>query len=260
MSTAAAPTRLAMPARADLVSEAIARLDTAGLRSQLLALDSRTLADLGLRLTDRNWSVLEAVRWLNIELGHSPDDDMPSGGIDKNAVYRFAAHFRRLYAQVRAEHARRIARLSVEAACDGEIASMARVAQSRLMDLVAERLVETDNLEELTGSEMSAAIATVDAWARGQIKREELALKMAESERRARKLEADLQVTQARLAALGGRVKAAAEEARRDVRAAAADSRDGRLSVDEVYQALDRAMKGLPLDDLIESNPAPRGP
>src|SRR4051812_42727951 len=102
-----------MPSREEMVREAIARLDTAGVRSQLLKLDGVMMMDLGLRLTDKTVSVKAALDWLNGEL-FTPEDVAKGDGVDKNAVYRFEKHFRRIYEQVRAENARRIARLSVE--------------------------------------------------------------------------------------------------------------------------------------------------
>jgi hypothetical protein len=176
------PSQLAMPPRIELVREAVARFDTAGLRSQLLKLDQKTLEDLGLRLTDRQISVRQAWEWLNNELG----------GIDDNAVYRFADHFRRLYQQVRGEHARRIARLSVDQATAGNVGAMHKVANARLIELVTAKLVETDNLEDLDPKEVMNLIVALDAHSKVELKREELLVKVAASERARLKLQSDL--------------------------------------------------------------------
>lgn len=180
-----------MPSRTALVDEALRRLETAGLRSKLLELDSATLRDLAIRLTDMKLTVADAYRWLNESLG----GDDTSGGqvVDDNAVYRFAANFRQLYRQVQSEHARRLVRLSIDQATHGNVTAQAQVAQARLIELVAEKLVETDNLEDLSSKDLAGVIATVDAWTKGQIKAAELELKREQAEHRAAKLEADIE-------------------------------------------------------------------
>ncbi len=199
-----------MPARTELVAEAIARLDTAGLRSQLLELDTPTLRDLGLWLTDREMTVAQAHRLLCDALGQDGGKGPADGedSVDYKAVHRFAANFRGIYQQVRAEHARRIARLSVADATQGNVDLQARVLQSRLMELVAEKVVETSNLEELSGSEISAVIQTAMGYSNAQLKREELALKVAEGERKGKKLEAELALLRQKVLDLPAKVKA----------------------------------------------------
>lgn len=150
------PAPPAVPSRQELVAEAVGRLDTLGLRSQLVKLDGRTLSDLCLRLSDRRVTVADAHRWLNEELGGSADEEV----VDDNAVYRFADSFRQVYGQVRAEHARRVARLTVSHATDGRIRDMTRVSQARLAELTAEKLVEADSFDDL-GKAVQAAMFAV---------------------------------------------------------------------------------------------------
>jgi hypothetical protein len=188
MAMAEKAEKLAMPPRIELVREAVARFDTAGLRSQLLKLDTSTLENLGLRLTDREISVRQTWEWLNKDLGGTADEP----AIDDNAVYRFSDHFRRLYQQVRGEHARRIARLSVDEATASNVQSMHKVANARLIELVTERLVATDNLEELEAKEVMNLIVALDAHSKVELKREELLVKVAASERARLKLQSDL--------------------------------------------------------------------
>lgn len=182
------PSNITMPPRSQIVTEAVARLDVMGLRSGVLELDTQTLIDLGLLLTDRKVTVRDAGKWLNKELNGSEDEPV----VPERNLYRYADSFRRVYGQVRAEHARRIARLTVDHAGQGNVDRMSLVATQRLTDLIAEKLVETDNLEELSGTELSAAITTLQGLAHQRIKQAELALKQAEGERKAARLEADL--------------------------------------------------------------------
>lgn len=193
-----------MPSRAELVTESIGRLDTAGVRSQLVELDTVTLHDLCLRITDRAVKIAEAHKWLNTELGGDDANQI----VDDNAVYRFAANYRPIYDQVRAEHARRVARLSVEHATAGNVEAMHRVGMTRLVDLVTEKLVETNNIEDLSGNELGAMIATLQGITKANIKREELALKAAESEQRVAKLEAESALLRQRLDGLPDKIKA----------------------------------------------------
>jgi hypothetical protein len=218
-----------MPPKSEMVAEAIARFDTAGVRSQLLTLDTVMLQDLGLRLTDREMPIREAIEWLNKELYPQAEQEnrgtgeQENGGIDKNAVYRFAAHFRDLYQQVRGENARRIARLRVGDVTDGDTSAAARIARARLIDLVAERLVEANTLDDLSGGEMGAAIATVEGWDKGQMKRAELEL-------RERKLQADLHTAQLKQQELQGKLDEAKRKFDEEMAALAARKDGGRGS------------------------------
>jgi DNA-directed RNA polymerase subunit F len=152
-----APNNLRMPSKPEMVEETIARFDTAGVRSQLLTLDGPTLRGLGLLLADANVTIQEAYRWLEKESGGTEEEP----AYDDNAVYRFATHFRRIYAQVRRERANRIARLSVDSVTAGDVDAMHRVSQARLAELFAEQLVATDTLDELRPAEVSAAITAI---------------------------------------------------------------------------------------------------
>jgi len=175
-----------MPARSELAREAVQRMDQLGLRSQLVALDSPTLIDLVLRLNDRNAKVTDAHKWLNEQLGGTEDEPV----VDDNAVYRFADHARRLYGQVRAEHARRIARLTVAHATDDNIRSMTRVAQGRLVELTAEKLVEADSFDDLGKAANAAMFAVKFA--------QESDLSQSEHERKVRETEAKLELAETR--------------------------------------------------------------
>ncbi len=193
VTTAPNPTpdpQLAMPSREAMVDEAIARLDTLGLRSQIVDLDTSTLRGLCLRLTDRKVTVAAAHQWLNRELG--ADIDHGEQVVDDNAVYRFASHFRRVYGQVRSEHAARLARLTVAHATDGNIRSMTRVAQARLVELMAARLVEADNLEDLGPGELKAVMLAVRFAQQAQQDADQLELARRQAEDRAAKLQADI--------------------------------------------------------------------
>lgn len=240
------PSSITMPAKPQLVAEAVARLDVLGLRSGLMELDTRTLTDLGMQLTDRKVTVRDAGKWLNKELGGTDDEPV----VPERNVYRYAENFRKVYGQVRSEHARRVARLSVENATEGNVATMAKVATQRLVDLVAEKLTETDNLEELSATELSAAISTLDGLNKHKIKEAELALKTAEGERKAARLEADLAKMQAQLQQLQ-----AENEAREAARRKAADTArqtldtvsgksGGTVTRQQVLEILDAVMKG----------------
>lgn len=228
---------LRMPTKPELVAEAIKRFDTLGRRSQLLELDTRTLEDLGLILVERTATISDAHRWLCKELGTDAAEDATG----YKAVNRFAATFRSIYEQVRAEHARRLARLSVEQATDGNIQAMSRVGLSRLADLVAEKLVAANNLEELSSTELTAAINTIDAISRGEIKQQELALKVQDAERKARELESKLAEREIKLQ----RIRQQAEAAKRQVAAQAKDDAHGRtMTREDVYRLIDQVMQG----------------
>lgn len=231
-----------MPAKPDLVAETIKRFDTAGLRSQLLKLDTPTLEALGLLLTDRERTIADAVKWLADELGED--------AVNQRAVYRFAEHFRRLFGQVRSEHARRIARLSVADATGEHVGTMHQVATAQLVNLVTEKLVETDNLEQLSGTELSAMIATLDGLTRAKLKEQELALKVADGERKAQKLASDLEKLEQQITTM----RLDNERRQREIERAGAAAKQqaeekakvsgGAISREEVYELIDKVMKG----------------
>lgn len=183
---------LVMPPREQLVAEAVARLDTAGVRSKALSFDTPTLRDLCLRLTDRKVTVKDAHAWLNKELGA----DLAAGDtqlVDDNVLYRFADNFRRIYGQVRREHASRVARLTVDHATDGNIRNMTRVARNRLAEMTAERLVSADNLDDLGAAEINAALSAVQLSLRAEFDTAKLELDRRTAEQRAEKLEAEIE-------------------------------------------------------------------
>ncbi len=202
---AEAAANLSMPSKVAMVDETIARFDTAGVRSQLLALDGATLRGLGLMLTDKAVTVLEAYLWLEKECGGTVEEP----AYNKNAVYRLAEHFRRIYAQVRREHAQRLARLTVEHATEGNVAAMQQVAHNRLSELLAERLVESDSLEDLTPSELGAMISAQANYQAGQLELAKLKLKQAEDLRKATKLEDDLKTSELKRQELADDLKTA---------------------------------------------------
>lgn len=201
MSQAAEQTRV--PSRPELVDEALKRFDVAGVRSQLLDLDTQTLRDLGLRLTDRKVTVSQAWKWLNGELGGT--DEEPA--VDDNAVYRFTNHFRRLFSQVRAEHARRVARLSVADATDENIGQMTRLAQHRLVELTAEKLVEADNFEDLDNKQINAVMFAVKFAQEHQENAEKIELKRQEAESKAEKRAEEVRVLRQKIDGLPDRIK-----------------------------------------------------
>lgn len=230
-----------MPSKSELVTEAIARLDTQSVRSQALGLDAPTLHGLCLRLVDRDITVKQAHRWLNTEL--SAPEDGSADLVDDNVVYRFAHNFRPIYEQVRVEHARRIARLTAEHATAGNVETMHRVAVSRMTELVTERLVEADNIEDLSSLELGAMLRTIEGQSMAQFKAQELALKAAEGERKAAKLEADLAKLNLEIEERRRKVEKAAAEAKAKVERTAAAG-DGKVTATEVYELIDKVMRG----------------
>lgn len=186
---------ISMPAKPAMVHETVKRFDAAGLRSQLLELDTVTLEALGLMLVDRESNVHQAYKWLNAELGGTDEEPL----VDHKAVYRFAAHFRRLYEQVRREHARRIARLRVQDATQGNVDQMATVLQHGLVEHLAEKIVSTDDVGDLSGRELGAMVSTLDGLTKAKHKEQELRLKAAEAERKAEQAAAELRIKQQRI-------------------------------------------------------------
>lgn len=231
---------LKMPARETLVAEAIGRLATAGLRSQIVGIDDTTLHHLCYRLTDRTVTVADAHRWLNTELGGTEEDQV----VDDNAVYRFADHYRRIYGQVRAEYAKRIARLSVNEATDDNIRDMTRVAQHRLVELTAEKLVEADNFEDV-GKAVDAAMFAIKFSQDAERGAAELELKREQAESRAAKLEQEvrkLELANDQAEAELKRIREAASKAKQSVDKAA--SKGDRFTREDVLAMVDKVIKG----------------
>ncbi|MEO0966229.1 MAG: hypothetical protein AAFY08_14060 [Planctomycetota bacterium] len=242
-----------VPSRPRLVDEALARFEVLGIRSRLLGLDSATLRDLGLRLVTPPRNVAAVHRWLNAELGVSDEAvaegrEAGEGGVDDNALHRFDAHFRKTYEQVRREHARRVARLTVEHATDGNIRSMTRVAQLRLVELTAEKLVEAENFDDL-GKAVNAAMFAVKfaqdrdlAVADFERKQRETSAKLELAEKRTAKLEAEVARLNQDIEERQRRLDAAVTQAKAQV--AEEGEETGIVDADTVIEILDRVMKG----------------
>ena len=190
-----------MPSRSDLVAEALARFDTSPRKNSLLELDTVTLSDLGLRLTDRSSPAADAYRWLSTELGGSEDSPAVSNG----AFYRFCEVFREMYDQVRAEHARQLARLNVDRATDGNITNMTRLARLRLVEMAAEELVAADGIDDVekTVSKLAGVIADAEATQHRagelDIKRRNLERQIEETEAKNAKLQQEYQLREQRI-------------------------------------------------------------
>lgn len=146
--------------REQMVEETIERLHNQGKRSQLHGLDSVTLKDMCMRLTDRSFgTTADVYRWLNKELGGT--DEEPA--IDDNAVYRYAQSFRQTFNGIRKEHTYRMAKLTVDESTGGDIENMTKLAQLRLVELVTEQLLGADDVSsDLTPNEVRNAYAIIN--------------------------------------------------------------------------------------------------
>lgn|GEM_PF-3600006 len=228
---------LVMPPKLALVREAIARLDTLGQRggprSKVMGLDTATMEQLCERLADRQIAWSDAHKWLNKELGGTEEEEI----VKQDVIYRFKNHFCPVYDQVRAEHAQRIARLTVAHATDGNVLSAGRVMRHRWVNLLTEKLIATDSLEDMSPAEMSAAMNTLKAIDEGEIKQQELALKVADSDRKAARAQADLRKAELELEKLQQQVNEA--KAKYDAAMTAQQSKrsDGRLTAEDIAEA-----------------------
>ena len=234
---------LAMPSRHELVAEAVARLDTLGLRSKVIDIDTATLQGLCLRLTDRTVTVADAHKWLNKELGADVEKGDPQV-VDDNAVYRFADHFRRIYGQVRREHANRLARLTVDHATDSNIQNMTRVARSRLAELTAEKLVGADDLDDLNRRDIAAALDSVQMSLKAEYDTARLDLARKQAEDRAVKLEAEVERLTLENDKRRSELQRSIEAAKKDVQSAVEGKANKSMTEDQVIAILDRVMKG----------------
>ncbi|MBI1369040.1 MAG: DUF3486 family protein [Planctomycetes bacterium] len=223
-----------MPSRPELVAMAIGRLDTAGIRSQMLELDGATLRDLCIRLVDRAVSVAMAHDWLNKELGGDEENQV----VDDNAVYRFSKHFRRLYDQVRSEVARSVMRSKVLGADDATIRNMTRAAQHMLIEAATERMLDRD-VEEIDPKELNTLALVVRRAQATQVAQDALEISKREAEQRAEKLATEIE-----------RLKLDLDQRRRAIESAKkivetkADATDGRMTKADILDVLDKAMKG----------------
>lgn len=231
-----------MPSREVMVREALEMMVSK--RSQLLRdVDRTTLGDLCMRLVDIQTPISAAHQWLNAELGGTSNDEV----IDDNAVYRFANNFRPIYFQVRAGYVRRMVRLNVEHATDGRIRDVHQLAKARLIDLVTEKLVDMDDLEQVRTDQLSAMISTIEGFSRGQMKEAELELKREQAEQRAHKLEAEVEKLRLENDKRKRDLQTAIEQAKKDVQTAPGSvGETGNKVVDAnaVIAILDRVMKG----------------
>lgn len=139
----AASKTLEMPDRSQRVREALLRFETLTTRpSTMMALSDEQLYEIGLLLSDRELSIADALRESNASLGLEEP-------ITRRTFYRFADKFKKLLGQVTAEYAQRCVRLTVANATDDNIAKLNRVSRHRYAELLAEKLVDTDDLVEI---------------------------------------------------------------------------------------------------------------
>ncbi len=227
-----------MPPKIALVREAIARLDTLGQRggprSKILSLDAVTMEHLCERLADRQIAWIDTHKWLNKELASEGDEEEI---IKQDVIYRFKNHFTPVYEQVRAEHAQRIARLTVDQATAGNMTLQSRVLKHRLISSLTERMIGADSLEDLKPAELSAMLNMLKALDEGDHKQQELALKIAEGDRKAQKLEADLRKKELELEQLQQRVNEAKAKFDAAVQAQQGKRSDGRLTAEDIAEA-----------------------
>jgi chaperonin cofactor prefoldin len=185
-----------MPDRSQRVREALLRFEQVSDRpSTLLKLDQVTLFEVGLLLSDPKLSIAEAWRESNAVLGVAPDAEPI---IARSSFYRFADRFKALLGQVTAEHAQRRARLSVASATDDNVRNMTRLSRHRFVELLAEKLVSTDDLGEIEKymSKMSALLADAE---RAQLAGEKLELDRLNYERLVQETRSKLEVAEQRI-------------------------------------------------------------
>lgn len=181
-----------MPDRSQRVREALLRFESASQRpGSVLELADDQLFEVGLLLSDPSLSIADALRKTN--------ETLDGAELSKSAFYRFADRFKALLNQVTAEYAQRIARLTVDEATDSRIHDMTRISRFRLGELIAEKLVSTDNLDEV--AKLLPKLATIVADAeRGKRDDEKLELDRLHYERRLSETHARLEVAEQRVA------------------------------------------------------------
>jgi hypothetical protein len=229
---------LKLPGVGDMVREAIARLSTRPIRSQLLKLPDQTLEDLCMRLVDRTITFADCWEWLNGELL-----SIGSKAIDDNAVYRFKDNFLPLYEQVRTEHVRRIARLTVDEACAGQLGQVNRLTKVRLSELFAEKLLDIDDIDALKPGQVANIIAALGAYDAGAMKQQEFELKAQQAEQRAAKLEQEVEKLRLDNADRERKLQAAANAVKAEAETKAAKT-GGKVSIDDVRAMVDKVIKG----------------
>ncbi len=169
--------------------------------------------------------------------------------VARSTFYTFADRFKSLYGQVSAEYARRIARLSIEHATDKNIRDMTRLARHRLSELVAERLVSADEVEDIEKNLPRLAAALSDAEA-AQLQADKLDLARQQYERQMQETEARLDLAEQRSKRLQQQVEEAERKHRQAIENAKqatttkASTSGGKLTEADVLSILDRAMKG----------------
>ncbi len=200
-----------MPDRSERVRETIRRFESSSARpSSLMAMSDPDLFETGLLLTDRKLSIADALKQVNTMLGGTDEEPV----VARSTFYVFADRFKSLYGQVGAEYARRLARLSIEQATDANIRSMTRLARHRLSELVAERLVQADEVEDIEKNLPKLAAALNDAE-HVQLKADKLELERQQYERQMRETIAKLDLADKRAAEIEQRLTQA--QARFDV-------------------------------------------
>lgn len=226
--------QLEMPSPLHLVRETVASFSTDKSKSSVATLDSQTLIDLGLILTDKDRDDADALIWLIEDLGDVP--------ISRSAFYRFACEFKDRYKAIVKKYREQLAKLSIEHATDGKFENMAAVLKNQLARLMAQKVIDTDDLAELQGRELGAIIALLDGWGRGKFKSAELTIKqqklesdMAKRDQEIEKLKFDLDERKRQLAAK-------VNEAKREIEGATDTT--GKVTRQSVFDQLDKIMKG----------------
>lgn len=187
-----------MPSTLDLVRETVESFAIAPSKSTVIALDAQTLIDLGVILVDKDCNAADGLVWLVKEFGEE--------AISRSAYYRFVPEFRQRFSGIRARYRERLARLAIDQVTRGTQGELRDVLQVHLTRLMAEKIVDTNDLAQLEGKELSTIVTMLDGWTRAGHKDRELSLKEQDSERKAAKLEADLQKANAEVALLQQRL------------------------------------------------------
>lgn len=181
-----------MPSTLDLVRETVESFDTQPTKSSVIELDRQTLFDLGIILVDKDRHAADGLAWLVKEFGEE--------AISRSAYYRFVPEFRERFNLIRRRYREKLARLTIDQATRGMDGELRDVLQVNLTRLMAEKIVDTNDLAQLDGKELNAIVSMLDGWTRATHKDRELSLKEQDSERKAAILEADLQKATAELA------------------------------------------------------------
>lgn len=188
-----------IPTRSDRVREALLRFETCTKRpGTMLSLSQDTLFEIGLLLSDPKLSMLDAWKQTNELLG--PGED---GGeaVTRSTFYRFGDRFKALLGQVTAEYAQRKIRLTVANATDDNIAKLNKLSRHRFAELLAEKLVDTDDLDEIDRY-MNKMAAFLGEAERARQADERLELDQLNYERRLSETRSKLELAEQRVAAM----------------------------------------------------------